>query len=280
MHLAIYLPNLRVDDCGVTLEEFFRNLATAVKVASTDNYQFPLYSEHLFQPLTGESPNLSSNDYVMFQQNLLAKYQVLPEEKSIIDLYPVIVDDASRAAREQDYLATETFYKRYLLPLAESPILDAVDSLFFFLAQRSTRLLSAHRGLDLIRDLFLDRGLIERTEPAAWPDLTDAGKPDLASGRVEVALPFKMLPEDTVYICRDVKERPLESSNSFFVRFSSSENGTQSAAIDFYLSPDEERVYIEGSPARATIDRGVRDAFFVKFPALRRLVQAGEAQIS
>jgi hypothetical protein len=280
MRLALFLPNLRVDDCGVTLEEFFRNLANAVKVASADNYQFPLYSEQIFQPLTGESPDVNSSNYVMFQQSLLAKYQVLPEEKAVIELFPTLLADANRIATDPGFLTSETFYKRYLSGFGDGPILDAIDSLLFFFSQRSSRMLTARKGMEVLRDLFLDKGLIERTEIDAGRKYLDSERPELPSGRVELTLPFKMMPTDTVYICRDTTERPLECSNSFFVKFPVAGNDAQSAVIDFYLSPDEQRVYLEGSPARASINGGVREAFLSKFPALKRYFQAEEAQAS
>ncbi|MEP0814425.1 MAG: hypothetical protein HRF49_07145 [bacterium] len=271
MRFAFFLPYLRIDDSGFTLDEFFRNLANAVKIASPDNYPYPLYAHSHGGPGDGAgngrsgTPFNRSDEYHMLFENYLHRYKVLPEERYLVALYKHIYADLDTAYNYPKTLKNRSF-KDYLFTYGEfSALKDCLDLVAWYFAGETTNSLDAASGLILLDELFFQKPLDRFPK-----DLLGICDKYRSSMLARPVYSFEMEVEnryrrDRLHCVLMDENRPLQSSNSFFVHFSAKDETSEIAHIETILSDEELRRLGPDPEDWSEIDAALRRDFDNRF---------------
>jgi hypothetical protein len=241
MRFAFFQPALRIDDSGFTFEEFLRNSVNAVKIASPDNYAYPLYNH--FNRTEQEKAVQRSDEMHRQWENYLHRYKVLPEEKQLAELFRAVRRDIDKSYGNPKNLSSinlDDYIKKYVFFPAFNLSIDLV--LFYFVHKLSSSI-NATDGLLLIDKCFFDRSEIP------FEDTLDCLKAEyrsdvhaLPSLSIEVELEPRFR-RDRLYCVMYDNVRPLASTNTFYAYFTLKDTLTSVAHVESFLSVDEAKQY-------------------------------------
>lgn len=273
MRFAFFLPALRIDDSGYTLEEFLRNLANAVKISSADNYPYPLY-EHYYAAEGGDggAAHLRSDEFHRLFENFLHRYKVLPEEALLVKEYKRVRKDIDAAGNRPARLVKKSLGE-YLFGEYDFPALkQCLDMLCHYFLDGTTNTIDAAEGLRL-----LDRCFFTRTAKKFPEDVLDLRDEEWSRhlARATLSMEFdveKRYRRDRLYMVLFDNERPTQCTNSFFVHFTQKDDQNDIAHIHSILSEDEVRHYGSDGDSWDDLKKAVRAKFDSRFTYSRQEV--------
>ncbi len=263
MRFAFFQPALRIDDSGFTFEEFLRNLVNAVKIASADNYAYPLY-KHFNQTDQGGAVKRSDEMHRQWE-NYLHRYKVLPEEKALAQLYQAVKRDIEKAYSKPKHL-TEKTLSDYIKEYVNFPVLNlSLDLVSYYFLHKVTTTLNAADGL-----LLIDRCFFERSEQSFQNVLAcveadyRANVHALPSLDITVELEPRFR-RDRLYCVMFDNIRPLASTNTFYVHFTLLDSVTSIAHVETYLSVDEAKQFGTSPTGWNILRKELRERFNERF---------------
>ncbi len=217
-NLGLLLPGVRVDWIGLNLEDFMRRVLLAVKSARKDNLSYPPYpiARHSDNPDMATS---HAEEVIRLAENQLSRYVVLPQETAMIAAYRKLMKDVGQESypRRMEQL---DFYSYYLAQLAFPALELAFDALFWYLTGRTSRILTAKEGVELIYAFFQD------PETQLAPDravIVRERYAKLVPPEMQVIEMVRELAESPFasakYIIVGREDAPLEGANTVFVEF-------------------------------------------------------------
>ncbi len=255
-NLTVLLPYAILEQVGVSLLDFFRQILLASKRSLKENLSYPLY------PISREDddPQLMMKDstkVARYTEHRLARFTVLEEEHDLMRLYKKFIQDMNRSSFPANFNKL-SFHDKYLAKNTFVLLSQAIDVLFWYSVLGTSRTLTAKDGLEILRKLFRGR---------QWEDgeteekIMDA---NLGCQHAELylrfetnlkltAMPFRC---DRDYAVLYDSDAPVESRNTLFFRFS---DNPPEASIRVYI-PSEEAGVIE----RSNSERDALVAFILK----------------
>lgn len=214
MRLAIYLPDLKIDDVGTTLEEFMRGLVIALKRFNSDNPQTATRTKTPF-------------------------FVQLPDEPFLLKFFRSL-NVSCLSARNLD--ETITFYDLFNLQQIQDKRIEKVFDLVFYLftSELSTSL-PAVKAIDLLRVLFVEKGLINALDIEGLFGLSrDNREMAKAYRRSGFRCPSGQgLTPDRAYFCLESIANSVASSSSLCISATTQPDGILAGTLHQIILPDE-----------------------------------------
>lgn len=215
MRLAIYLPDLKIDDVGTTLEEFMRGLVVALKRFNANTQQ--------------ASTHHPQNPF----------YIKLPDEPFLLKFFRLLNVSCLSARHIEENL---TFFEFFSLNQAKDKrILKVLDLLFYLFTSELTTSIPAEKAIDLLRVLFVEKGLINALDIESLFSLSrdsrDLAKVYRRSG-FRCAAGQGLLP-DRAYFCLDSLAESVASSSSMCISAILQSDGSLAGTIHQVVLPGE-----------------------------------------
>ena len=251
---SLLLPAACIENIGITLEDFFREVVLAAKRVLDKNLYYRIY------PLSVEEDDTpfvvrDSTEVARFTEHRLARYAVLPQEKWLLRLYRKLNYDLFRPGYPGRF-RTKSFWEYYLSGVGFPLLEQALDALFWVLARGTTKKLSAQQGVCLMKKLFgkpagkLSEDWLQMSERATNNPGT------LVTETFEETVFFTILPypTDTVYLVVYDEDAPIEGRNTVVVRFyPASDEAPPKATLTVFVPLQEGEVINASQAERAAL---------------------------
>jgi len=247
--VSLLLPAACIENIGITLEDFFREVVLAAKRVLNNNLYYRIY------PLSAQEDDApfvagDSTEVARFTEHRLARYAVLPQEKTLIKLYRNLNYDLSRPSYPARFRA-KSFWEYYLSGVGFPLLEQALDALFWVTARGTTKKFNAEQGIRLMKELFGRPGAQFTEDKIRLSQGTTNSPEATATETFEETLLFTTLPypTDTTYLVVYDEEAPIEGRNTVLVKFHpASSEAPPKATLTVFL-PFEEGEIIRASKA-------------------------------
>ncbi len=272
--LTVLLPKAIINNLGVSLMDFFRQIILAHRMIREENLYFRLY------PLVtnlGDTPEMmkDSTEVARYTEHRLARFALHPKEKQLMKVYQRLRWDFDRASFPSAF-RMQTFHHMYIRGIDFDLLQQALDAILWISIQRTTRTIDAETAIRFFRSIWSRAGTTDlQIEGERFRFGEDRKSIDHTSGAFtyEKIVDLKFLPFQTdvqyiiVYkdnvpisgrntICVDFFSNParvrirvnLPSSEARTVELSSSER----AELEEYMYKVIEEIFCKGMIANAT----------------------------